>query len=106
VARTTLPDTTRCGTPNGYAAHQYRGQRPCDACVRAKAEYDKRRREAPERAVQVRLHARAQGRAETRLRRMYPSVWKALYAEELARILAEHEADDVAWFRAKREARD
>ena len=89
VAETTVPEKNRCGTQSGYSAHQYRAERPCDACAKAKAEYDKRRNEAPERAARARLRARAQNRAEGRLRHMYPAVWRVIYAEELARVHAE-----------------
>lgn len=81
--------TARCGTTSGYTRHQLDNEKPCDACASAKAAYDKRHREAPERTRMSRLKARAQSRAEARLRGMYPDVWRVLYAEEVERAQAE-----------------
>ena len=81
--------TARCGTTSGYTRHQLDNEKPCDACASAKAAYDKRLRESPAKTKTSRLRARAQNRAEGRLRRMYPDVWRVLYAEEVERALAE-----------------
>lgn len=72
----------RCGTVTGYTNHQRAGERPCDACVAAKAAYNKRWREAPERTRRNRMYAAAQGRAKQRLVEMFPDTYAALYAEE------------------------
>lgn len=77
--------TVRHGTTSGYKTHQNRGERPCDACVRAKQEYDARWRSGSERTRQSRLLAGAQKRALTRLKNLYPDLYAALYAEEKER---------------------
>ena len=79
----------RHGTPTGYGQHQTAGEKPCDACTAAKSEYDRRWREATGRQKSDRLAARAQNKAETRLRRMHPNTYRILYAEELAKLKAE-----------------
>ena len=83
--------TTRHGTNSGWTKHKKLGERACDACTRAKQEYDKRRKAIPEQTRLNRLNASAQGRAEARLRRMYPEDYAALYAEEKARLVEEGE---------------
>lgn len=84
--RPTFPGSrTRHGTNSGWRLHNDRGERPCDPCYRAKEEYDARRRETPQVQQTARANARAQGRATTRLRAMYPEDWARLYAEEKAR---------------------
>jgi len=80
----------RCGTPSGWSKHQKQEERPCDACARAKSDYDKRWRAAPERTQKSRLSARAQARAATRLRAIHPGDWANLYAEALDEIRAEN----------------
>lgn len=90
--RTFENSLTRHGTTSGWALHQKREERPCDACVRAKREYDQRLRSAPEKARENRLRARAQGRAESDLRRLHPAEYQALYEAHLSDL--------------KREARD
>lgn len=81
--------SVRHGTQSGWSLHKKRGERPCDPCYQAKQSYDKRRKAAPESVQHHRDFARAQSRAEGRLRNLYPDVWRVLYAEELARIKAE-----------------
>lgn len=85
--------TARHGTPSGYSAHQQRDERPCDACYRAKQEYDVRRRRAPEHVRADRLRARAQARALARLRSVYPTLYQLLYEEEKLRLEREEVAD-------------
>lgn len=75
----------RCGTNSGYARHQVLGEKPCDACCRAKSAYDKRWRSAPKRTQQSRLAAKAQSVALQRLRLAHREEYDALYAEEKAR---------------------
>lgn len=74
-------DTTkvRHGTNSGYRHHQALGQDPCDACYRAKQEYDKERRNQPQQVLQNRLNARAQQKAYGELVRLYPDVYNVLY---------------------------
>lgn len=79
----------RHGTTTGYRAHQAAGQRPCDACVAAKAAYDKRWRATPAARRYARLHARAQNRAATWLRREFPAEWRVLYEKALVEVYAE-----------------
>lgn len=74
--------TVRCGTPSGYRLHQHHDEKPCDACTRAKQEYDERWRSAPERVKKSRASAKAQARAYSRLAHMFPDAYAALYEEE------------------------
>ena len=82
-------DPARCGTPSGYNAHQNRGEKPCDACARAKREYDQRNRSAPLKTVKNRLTARAQNCARSRLADLYPDVYRTLFQEEKERVFRE-----------------
>lgn len=84
----------RHGTYTGWSQHQQAGERPCDACFRAKQEYDKRRRSSSNRQIQNRQHARAQGRAARELKDRYPEEYKALYEKHKKLILKEDEASD------------
>lgn len=79
----------RCGTTNGWALHQGRGEKPCDACASAKAEYDRRWRAAPERTRINRLHAKAQGRALRALAKAHPDEYRVLYIQHKAALHAE-----------------
>jgi hypothetical protein len=81
----------RHGTPSGYNAHRRTGEQPCDACARAKSDYDKRRSTTPDRVRRGRLAAAAQGRAKTRLVALYPELYRALYLDEKARLMAEQD---------------
>ena len=74
---------SRHGTQSGYRKHQSLGETPCDACRRAKAVYDQRRRSSPKHAVSNRARAAAQGRARGRLKNMHPTEYRALYLDEL-----------------------
>jgi hypothetical protein len=88
---TTRAAAARCGTTGGYKRHQRNGEAPCNACVRAKAEYDVRWRNAPDDTRRIlRLRARAQGRAETWLRQNHPGEYRQLYEAALAEVFAEH----------------
>jgi hypothetical protein len=87
---------SRCGTNTGYTAHQRHQEKPCDACAAAKRDYDRRRREAPDKTRQSRDSATAQSRAHTRMRRIYPEVYAALYAEEKELLRRERAAASVA----------
>ena len=79
--RTSPESTVRHGTISGHTMHHARGERPCDACTRAKSEYDARRRSAPERKRQNRMLARAQGRALRDLRQRHGEEYALLYAQ-------------------------
>jgi hypothetical protein len=69
----------RCGTPSGFRKHQDAGEKPCDACTAAKADYDRRWRSAPLRIQKHRLNARAQAEARNELARRYPAQYRKLY---------------------------
>ena len=86
----------RCGSHSGWARHQRANEKPCDACAAAKAAYDKRRlatnSDKKRKALQ---YARAQGRAERRLARLYPEEYRALYEEAKREILAEDQLKET-----------
>ena len=82
--RTFENSLTRHGTPSGFTLHQKREERPCDACIRAKQEYDKRLRSAPEKTRKNRLHARAQQRAYSDLKRLHLDEYRDLYQAHLS----------------------
>lgn len=84
MERTFENSLTRHGTPSGWSLHQSRGERPCDACYRAKSEYDRRRNSAPEQTRKNRLNARAQARANSDLKRLHPAEYQALYEAHLS----------------------
>ena len=87
--RTFENSLTRHGTTSGWALHQKRKEKPCDACVRAKQEYDKRLRSAPNKARLNRLYARAQGRAYSDLKRLHPAEYQALYEAHVSALKQE-----------------
>lgn len=69
----------RHGTLSGALRHSKAGEPPCDACRAAKTAYDKSYRAAEEQTRKSRMHARAQGRANTALRKAHPEEYRALY---------------------------
>ena len=71
----------RHGTASGWRKHQKDGTGPCDACVRARSEYDRRRLEAPEATNRNRLTARAQHLALMRLMRAHKTEYDVYYIE-------------------------
>lgn len=71
----------RHGTHSGWTRHIRDGERPCDPCYAAKAQYDRRRRSAPEVIRASRLRARAQHRAYQALAHKYPDEYAALYRQ-------------------------
>lgn len=79
----------RCGTVSGYTKHHNNNEKPCDACAKAKAEYDERRRTAGKNTIRSRIHARAQGLAERDLRNSHPAEYKALYEKYKALLFEE-----------------
>jgi hypothetical protein len=77
----------RCGTYAEYQAHLRRDETPCDACRQAKRDYMSERRKNREvRRVEMEQQ-QARLRAFWRLSRMYPTAYRALYAEESAGIV-------------------
>lgn len=73
--------TRRHGTHSGWSLHQRLGERPCDACLRAKQAYDARWRAAPERQRRNRASAKAQRLAYAELAHMFPELYRRLYDE-------------------------
>jgi hypothetical protein len=84
----------RCGTPSGWRRHLNEGSKACDACVRAKAEYDARSRSTDEQKLKTRIRAKAQFRAYQALARTYPDEYKHNYEREL--VLVRQEAEQLA----------
>jgi hypothetical protein len=82
---------SRCGTTTGYKRHQRAGEKPCDACAAAVAEYGRRYREAPRRVQVQRIHSAAQGIAFTTLRKRYPDEYLVLYQDAKKRLYDELE---------------
>jgi hypothetical protein len=76
----------RHGTPSGWSTHKDLGERPCDACYRARQAYDKRRKEAPEIRRKDRLKAKAQAIATKRLVHLYPELYQAFYEDAKAQV--------------------
>lgn len=89
---------SRCGTTTGYKAHQRAEEKPCDACAKAKADFDVRWRSAPEITRRNRLHARAQSRASTELRRRHKAEYDVLYRRCKAELEDEmgHDSEESA----------
>mgnify|MGYP001573058000 CR=1 FL=1 len=73
----------RCGTVSGWGRHRDNGEKPCDACARAKSDYDARRREIPEQQLKSRIRAKAQFRAYQTLMRRYPEEYRWAYERQL-----------------------
>ncbi len=95
MADRAFPDDSNVkhGTPSGWSLHQKLEQDPCDACYRAKAEYDKRTREATPRVIKNRLDARAQNAASKEIRRRYAGEYNALYRIHKRRLYKEAGVD-------------
>lgn len=89
MSKTFAGSRTRHGTPSGWQKHKEMGDDPCAACFAAKADYDRRRRAAPERQRQARLNARAQSKAYVRLAAMYRDDYRRLYEAAKAELTAE-----------------
>ena len=73
------------GTYGGYQQHHKRGTDPCPECRDAQVWYARRRRESAEVRAEDRRQAAARTRAYVRLSRAYPTLYRALYEEELGR---------------------
>jgi len=69
----------RRGTSSGEHAHRGRGEEPCESCRTAKATYDKRRYDDPRVAQRLRLAAKAQGIAKTKLVAQHRDEYQTLY---------------------------
>lgn len=82
----------RCGTASGYSGHQQRGEKPCDACVRAKREYDARRNAAPDQVRKNRMFAKAQGLANKRLRHQHLDEYHKLYEKSLKEVFEKEDS--------------
>jgi hypothetical protein len=88
----TFPEAdTRHGTTAGTARHKWLGEEPCEACRRAKAEYDERWRAAPKRRRDSRRAAKAQHLALKDLRTSHVEEYARLYQSHLARLKAEEQ---------------
>lgn len=79
----------RCGTPSGAVRHSNRGERPCDACAAAKAEYDRSWRNADDNTKRNRLHAKAQARALAAVRDAHREEYRAAYIAHRDALFAE-----------------
>lgn len=82
----------RCGTTSGYQRHRRDGEKPCDACTKATAEYDARRRAQDSEQQKNRLRGRAQSRALLELARRHPAEYQRLYQEAKTEVNAEDAA--------------
>lgn len=81
--------STQCGTYAGYQKHRKTGQVPCRPCRDANAAYMRKLRANSERTYRnTREDNAARQRAHTRLARLYPTLFDALYTEELQAIRA------------------
>jgi len=89
LMRSWATTSVRHGTHSGWTLHTQLKERPCDPCYRAKQAYDHRRKSAGLAQLRARKKARAQAIATRQLRRKYPGVWRQLYAEAVAEVLAE-----------------
>jgi hypothetical protein len=81
------PDKVQpCGTKAAYNRHKKYGEEPCDACRQANRAHNQAQyATSPERRLKQIAHAKAQGRARSRLVRRHLAEYRELYAEELAR---------------------
>lgn len=77
------------GTYSGYRLHGQLNEDACDACYRAKEEYDARRRASEPARIKARRKAHAQNRAIVRLRHAHYDEWLKLYREERDKEFAE-----------------
>ena len=69
------------GTYGGYQKHRKLGVEACAECLAAQVWYTRRRRESAE----ERRQTAARTRAYVRISRAYPTLYHALYEEELGR---------------------
>lgn len=81
------------GSIRGYAAHVELDQDPCYACYTARRDYDKARYATPSVKAKAAIRGEAYSRAISRLSRMHPAIFQALYAEELEYVQDERGVD-------------
>lgn len=75
-----------CGTYAGYQHHKKIGEKPCQPCLDANAEYTREwRARSPEIRAKGNRETAARSRALWRLAREHPKRFKKLFAEEMAR---------------------
>lgn len=74
-----------CGTYAGYQAHKRCEEQACGPCKAAAAAYMRQHRARPEVAEKEKARREARRRALSRLARVYPTMYRAFYEEELAR---------------------
>ena len=82
---------TRHGTNSGWRKHQSLGETPCDACWKAKSDYDKRRLQATDQQIKNRKYAKAQNRALMKLKDLYPDAYRDFYEEAKAELMKEEQ---------------
>lgn len=80
---------SRHGTAAGWTLHKQLDEDPCDACYRAKQEYDKRYKSAPEATRRARLHAKAQRKAEREIVARFPEEYRELYLKYKQQLIEE-----------------
>ena len=73
------------GTYGGYQKHRRLGVEACAECLAAQVWYTRRRRESAEVRAEEQRQTAARTRAYVRLSRAYPTLYHALYEEELGR---------------------
>ena len=78
-------DDIKHGTCGGYQQHRKRGTEPCPKCRAACAAYARERRKNAEVRGEEKRQAAARARAYVRLSHAYPTLYRALYEEELRR---------------------
>jgi hypothetical protein len=79
------------GTMSGYCLHQIIGTPPCEACRKAKHEYNMQRKATNPKTQKNLSTTLARYRALARLSRRYPEEYRVLYEEE--KLIAFAEAD-------------
>lgn len=80
---------TRHGTTSGARLHATLGEDPCNACAKAKSDYDARWSRTPERTRISRRNARAQQKAYSALSHLHPEEYRELYDRFKAELVAE-----------------
>ena len=76
--------SAECGTYNGWNRHNRRQEKPCDPCRLAKNEYARAYRASnPAYNADELARKAARERAARRLAALYPTLFSALYTEEL-----------------------
>lgn len=86
MSRSFSGSSIRHGTQSGWTEHARRDEDPCAPCFAAKQEYDRKRREDPDRLLQARLHAKAQYLASKRLRHAHKEEYDNYYQDAKAQL--------------------